>query len=207
MFITFEGPDGSGKSTALASLVKFLKSQKIDFVLTREPGSETSKEAKKIRDIILDPKNEITPMTEAILYAADRRLHLEQLIWPALQKGRLVICDRYLDSTLAYQGFGRKLGFQKMLSLQKVITENTFPDLTIFFDISPERAMGRVDARSSKDRLEMAGQDFHVRVYKGYKKIVSKFPERIKVVDATKSKKEVLDQVKGIVMDFINKQQ
>lgn len=206
MFITFEGPDGSGKSTALSSLVEFLKGQNVDFILTREPGSETSKEAKKIREIILDPANDITPMTEAILYAADRRLHLEKLIWPALKQNKLVLCDRYLDSTLAYQGAGRKLGISNMLSLQEIITEKTFPDLTLFFDIKPEQSEARVTSRDEdKDRLELAGKEFHKRVYEGYQELVKMFPERIKVIDASLSKDEVFAQVKKIVLEHISK--
>lgn len=206
MFITFEGPDGSGKSTALSSLVEFLKGQNVDFILTREPGSETSKEAKKIREIILDPANDITPMTEAILYAADRRLHLEKLIWPALKQNKLVLCDRYLDSTLAYQGAGRKLGISNMLSLQEIITEKTFPDLTLFFDIKPEQSEARVTSRDEdKDRLELAGKEFHKRVYEGYQELVKMFPKRIKVIDASLSKDEVFEQVKKIVLEHISK--
>lgn len=205
MFITFEGPDGSGKTTALSSLVDFLKQNNIEFILTREPGSATSNEAKKIREIILDPANDITPMTEAILYAADRRLHLEKLIWPALKQNKLVLCDRYLDSTLAYQGSGRQLGIKEMLSLQEIVTEKTFPDLTIFFDISPEESEKRVDARAPKDRLELAGKEFHQRVYDGYKQVVAMFPERIKTIDATQSKEDVLEQVKKYVLEAINK--
>ena len=202
MFITFEGPDGSGKTTALQSLKEYLDGKNFEYVFTREPGNLDSKEAKQIREIILDKDNNITPMTEAILYAADRRLHLEQLIWPALKSGKVVLCDRYLDSSLAYQGKARNLGIKAIKDLNEVITDKTYPDVTIFFDIKPEEAAKRVDQRAPKDRMELEPDSFRKDVYQGYMDVIKMFPKRFRVVDASKSKEEVLKQV----IEIINKE-
>ena len=198
MFITFEGPDGSGKTTALEKLVEFVKSKGVDFVLTREPGSSVSKENEQIRELIVSNKSQITPMVEAILFAADRRLHLEKLIWPALKENKLVLCDRYFDSTFAYQGSGRGLGIDKMIHLQENITENTYPDLTFYFDLPVEESIRRVDSRGDKNRLDSEGKSFVERVHKGYHDVIKRWPERFVVIDATKSPEEVFNQVKDV---------
>ena len=202
MFITFEGPDGSGKTTALEGLKKYLDGKNFKYVFTREPGAHSSKEANQIRKIILDKENNITPMTEAILYAADRRLHLEKLIWPALRKNEVVLCDRYLDSSLAYQGKARKLGIKEIKELNEIVTEKTYPDVTIFFDITPTEAAERVDSRAPKDRMELEPDSFREDVYTGYQEVIKMFPERFRRVDASKSKEEVLKQV----IEIINKE-
>ncbi len=200
MFITFEGPDGSGKTTVLKKINDFLTSLKIDFILTREPGGSNSKEAQQIRDIILNNHSQITDMTEAILYAADRRLNLEKNIWPALKAKKIVFCDRYVDSSFAYQGYGRQLGFAKIKTLQDLITDKTYPDLTIFFDLSPKQSEKRIDQRLSKDRLEQTNLAFKNRVYQGYKEIIKMFPERFVVIDASRSKSDVFNDVKKIIL-------
>ena len=199
MFITFEGPDGSGKTTALEGLKKYLDSKSIEYIFTREPGAQNSKEAAQIRKIILDKDNDITPMTEAILYAADRRLHLENTIWPAIKANKILLCDRYLDSSLAYQGKARKLGIDNILALNDVITNKTYPDLTIFFDITPQEAAKRVDERAPKDRLELEGDKFREDVYEGYQEVIAMFPKRFRLIDASKSKEEVLESVIKII--------
>ncbi|NQZ66161.1 MAG: dTMP kinase [Mycoplasmatales bacterium] len=203
MFITFEGPDGSGKSTAIKSLSDFLSKEGIDFLLTREPGNPHNQASKKIREIILNNNHKIPDMTEAFLYAADRKMHLDTVILPALSEGKVVLCDRFVDSSMAYQGEGRKLGIDTVRKINEIVIEGKYPDLTIFFDISPEQSKIRVDDRAPKDRLELAGEDFHQRVYQGYLKLIKMFPKRFKVVDATKSRKEVFEDVKNLVVDKI----
>lgn len=205
MFITFEGVDGAGKTTAIKEIAKFLIERGFAVIQTREPGAESSKEAKKIREIILNPDSKLSPMTEAILYSADRREHLEALIWPALEQGKIVLCDRYVDSTLAYQGAGRKLGIDNMIEFQKIITNDTMPDLTIFFDISPIAANKRIDKRGEpSDKLELETDDFKQRVYEGYKKLIDIFPERIKAINANLMPNEVANLALEIVRKKLN---
>lgn len=205
MFITFEGVDGAGKTTAIKEITKFLIEKGYSVVETREPGAEGSAEAKMIREIILNPSSKLSPMTEAILYSADRREHLEALIWPALKEGKIVLCDRYVDSTLAYQGAGRNLGIQNMIDFQKIITNDTMPDLTIFFDISPADAKQRLDKRGQpSDKLELETNDFKQRVYDGYKKLITLFPERIKSIDASLTPSEVANLALEVVQLKLN---
>lgn len=203
MFITFEGTDGSGKSTALKSLVDFLKKKNISFLLTREPGCPYSKESLKIREIITSIDSKMPPMTEALLFAADRKMHLDNVIFPAIKDGKIVLCDRYIDSSLAYQGAGRELGIDKVRIINEMATDKTYPDLTIFFDIKPNDSARRVNSRGQKDRLELAGNRFNQKVYDGYKEIIKMYPKRIQIVDASKSREEVFGQVKDIVMKYI----
>lgn len=205
MFITFEGPDGSGKSTAISKLADYLTSEGIDFILTREPGSSHSKESEAIREIITNKDNNIPALTEALLFAADRRLHLDTVILPALKEGKIVLCDRYVDSSLAYQGAGRGLGIKNIKDINEVATEKKYPDLTIFFDIKPEDSEKRVDERAPKDRMELAGKEFHKKVYEGYQEVIKMFPERIQVVDAVQTREKVFEDVKAIVLNKINK--
>ena len=205
MFITFEGPDGSGKSTAIEKLAKKLESLNIDFVLTREPGAPSSKESASIREIIVNKDNNIPPLTEALLFAADRRMHLDNVILPSLKKGKIVLCDRYIDSSLAYQGAGRELGINNIKNINDIATNGKYPDLTIFFDILPSASEKRVDDRAPKDRMELLGRDFHEKVYKGYKEIIDMFKERYEVVDASQSREKVYEDVEKIVLAKINK--
>nr|WP_210725197.1 dTMP kinase [Mycoplasma marinum] len=205
MFVTFEGPDGSGKTTALNGLVKYLQKNRndIDFIFTREPGGSQNPAAEKIRKIILDKNNIIDDKSEALLYASARRLHLEQTVWPALKENKIVLCDRYIDSSLAYQGEGRGLGIEFVKELNNLATDSTWPNLTIFFDITPEAAMERAADRAPQDRLELAGARFHKKVYEGYKKVISSSPERFRVIDATKSREEVLEDVITIIKEEV----
>lgn len=198
MFITFEGTDGSGKSTALNKIADYLQENNINFVLTREPGTKISKENELLRELIVSMDSKLSDMSEALLFSADRRLHLEKLIWPSLKEGKLVICDRYIDSTFAYQGNGRGLGIEKMIELQEIVTDKTYPDLTIYFDVSPSISQQRVTSRGEINRMEVGGVEFAQKVYDGYQKLVKMFPQRIRVVDASKSPEEVFNQVKTI---------
>ena len=200
MFISFEGPDGSGKSTSIKKISIFLKSKNIDFILTKEPGNSYSKESKQIREILTNKESNIPNITEALLFAADRRIHLDKVILPSLKKGKIVLCDRYIDSSLAYQGEGRKLGIEKVRIINEIATDKKYPDLTIFFDIKPTDSKQRVEQRAPKDRIELIGNEFNKRVYEGYLKLKKIFPNRIISIDASKNKEEVFQQVKEIII-------
>ena len=152
-FITFEGPDGSGKTTISNNVYQQLKTEGFDVIYTREPGGIEI--AEKIRDIILDPKNTaMDKKTEALLYAASRRQHLVEKILPALKENKIVICDRFVDSSLAYQGVGREIGIKEVLSINEFAIEGTYPDLTIFLDIDPLKGLSRIADRHYRDRLD-----------------------------------------------------
>ncbi len=202
-FITFEGPDGSGKTTVATSVTARLKEEGIDVVHTREPGGIGISE--DIRDIILDPKNTMMDAkTEALLYAASRRQHLVEKVLPALEEGKIVICERFIDSSLAYQGFGRQLGFDEILSINLFATDDTFPDLTIYLDIDEQAGLDRLSGRSFKDRLDQESVDFHHRVSAGYREVLKRFGDRIRIVDATKTREEVAAESYRLIMDLIN---
>ena len=200
MFITFEGPDGSGKSTVIKAVYERLINDGYSVILTREPGGTPI--AEKIRDIILDNSNTaLDARTEALLYAASRRQHLVEKIWPAIKEGKIVLCDRFLDSSLAYQGEGRKLGIENILNVNLFATENTYPDLTLFFNISPEEGLKRVskDKKRVADRLDNENANFHQTVYNGFLKVNSMYKDRIQVIDATKSLNEVIENAYKII--------
>ena len=168
LFISFEGCDGCGKTTALTLVKEKLHALGIDPLFTREPGG--SKIAEQIRNINLDKNNtEEDPRTEALLYAASRRQHLVEIVLPALKEGRMVISDRYLDSSLAYQGYARGLGIEEVLSINSFAIEGVYPDLTFFLDLTPEEGLKRVQGRArDADRLDKEASSFHHNVYEGY---------------------------------------
>lgn len=205
MFITFEGPDGAGKSTIIKLVHEKLLQDGFNIVLTREPGGTPI--AEKIRDIILDNSNQaLDARTEALLYAASRRQHLVEKIWPALKEGKIVLCDRFLDSSLAYQGGGRNLGVENVLNINLFATENTYPDLTLFFDVSPEVGLARVskDKKRVADRLDNENENFHDKVYKTFKEIIEQNKNRIVVIDASKSIDEVVETTYIIIKERLN---
>lgn len=205
MFITFEGPDGSGKSTIIKKVYEKLINDGFDIVLTREPGGTPI--AEKIRDIILDNSNvALDARTEALLYAASRRQHLVEKIRPALKEGKIVLCDRFLDSSLAYQGGGRNLGVQNVLNINLFATENTYPDLTLFFDIDPELGLKRVsqDKKRVADRLDNENENFHEKVYLTFKEIVNTNSQRIITIDASKSIEEVTECAYRTIKEKLN---
>lgn len=205
MFITFEGPDGSGKSTIIKKVYERLINDGFDIVLTREPGGTPI--AEKIRDIILDNSNvALDARTEALLYAASRRQHLVEKIRPALKEGKIVLCDRFLDSSLAYQGGGRNLGVQNVLNINLFATENTYPDLTLFFDIDPELGLKRVsqDKKRVADRLDNENENFHEKVYSTFKEIVNTNSQRIITIDASKSIEEVTECAYKTIKEKLN---
>ena len=195
IFITLEGPDGSGKSTISRFLLDYLKKRKIDFIFTREPGGTPIGE--NIRKIILDKKNiNMSSRTEALLYAASRSQHISEKIKPALDDGKVVVCERFVLSSLAYQGYARGLGIEEVKDINDFAIEGVIPDLTLFFNVDPVYALNRKTNRKGGDRLEKEGVNFHSKVYDGYKKLISLYPEKIKLIDASKSIEETFDQVR-----------
>lgn len=182
-FITFEGCEGSGKSTQITLLCDYLDKTGQSYIVTREPGGTSV--AEKIRTIILDGKNtSISDECEALLYAAARAQHVKEIILPALNAGKLVVCDRYIDSSLAYQGFARGLGERYVNAVNAYALENCMPDLTLFLNISPESAFCRKHGADKNDRIESLGLEFHKRVYEGYLTLLKKNP-RICAVDCS----------------------
>ncbi len=191
-FITFEGPDGSGKTTVSTAVYERLKGQGWDVIYTREPGGIDI--AEKIRDIILDPKNiTMDKRTEALLYAAGRRQHLIEKVLPALEEGKIVLCDRFVDSSLAYQGCGRHLGIEEIWKINQFAIEGFVPEKTIYLDLSAEEGLKRIENRPFKDRLDQESLQFHYDVVEGYKKVVDKFKDRMVIVDASQELEEVIE--------------
>ena len=199
-FLSMEGPDGSGKGTQLERLSDMLDRWGFEVVHTREPGGTPIGE--KIRDILLDRENaEMTAETEAILYAASRAQHVREKIRPAVSDGRVVLCDRFLDSSVAYQGGGRQLGIDEVLSINAPAVDGTLPDLTVYLDIDHRKAMARRCAASEPDRLEMEAESFHARVEDGYHQLIARNPARFAVVNAEKTRDEIADEVAGKVLN------
>ena len=206
LFITFEGPDGSGKTTVTGRICDLLAEKGFDVVHTREPGGIAI--AEEIRNIILDPKNTMMdPKTEALLYAASRRQHLVERVLPAMAQGKIVICERFIDSSLAYQGFGRQLGFEEVLGINLFATDNVYPDLTIYLDIDEAVGLSRLKDRDFKDRLDQESIEFHHRVSEGYRAVLERFKERIHVIDASRSLDEVVDACLNEVLELVSQRQ
>lgn len=203
-FISIEGGDGVGKTTAIKTLEEKLNKNNINYYLTREPGG--SKISESIRNIILDKNNtEEDSKTEALLYAASRRQHLVEIVLPRLEKGELVITDRYIDSSLAYQGYARGIGIKKVLLINTFAIDSYFPDLTFFLDLSPEEGLKRISQnKREEDRLDKEKNSFHQKVYEGYKKVIKKYKKRFVIVDASKSPNEIaefmLDKIKKLII-------
>lgn len=200
LFVTFEGGEGSGKSTVLKKVDALLREEGYETVLSREPGGTPISE--EIRNVILDRKNtNMDPRTEALLYAASRRQHLVEKIWPALKEGKIVLCDRFLDSSLAYQGGARGLGIDEILKVNEYATEGTLPDLTILFDIEPEKGLARIAANQGREvnRLDLEKISFHEGVRATFQSLAKRFPNRYVVIDASQSlEKVVSDAYKAI---------
>lgn len=191
LFITFEGADGCGKTTQLMLLAKYLKSKGLEVVVTREPGARGLGE--KIREILLNYDGEVSSQAEAFLFLADRAQHIDVIVNPAVESGKIVLCDRHTDSTIAYQGYGRGLDIDRIKMLNNLATGDRRPDLTFVFDIDVETSMKRVG--NEKDRMESAGVEFFNRVRNGYHKISELEPERVKVLDASKSIEDIHKEV------------
>ena len=200
VFITFEGPDGSGKTTQINFLTDYLVKKGFNVLNTREPGGTDISE--KIRSIILDPDNsEMDDMTEALLYAAARAQHVSQLIKPALEKGTIVISDRFMDSSIVYQGFARGLG-DCVRVINEYAVQGVQPDLTFFMNLSAEDGIARAEKRQKLDRLEQESIDFHKSVYEGYLKISEYYKDRYVNIDASLSVDDVFAQIRTAFEDY-----
>ena len=206
MFITIEGPEGSGKTTAVDAAVKELEKMGYQIVRTRDPGGTPISE--QIRNVILDKNNTaMDKRTEALLYAASRRQHLVEKVWPALKEGKIVVCDRYLDSSLAYQGGARGLGIDNILNVNNFATEGTFPDLTLLFDLQPEVGLARIAANSNREvnRLDLEKLEFHTKVRDTFLELAKRYPERFVIIDASQSREEVAKKTLEVMLSRICK--
>lgn len=198
LFITFEGIDGCGKTTQLENVRKLLEENGIECVTTREPGA--LKLGSQIREILLHYDGVVADNCEIFLFLADRSQHVETFIKPMLTEGKVVLCDRHTDSTIAYQGYGRGGDVEKLTELNKIATNGLVPDLTLLFDVSVET--GHERAGKDLDRLELAGKEFFERTRQGYLTLSRQYPERIKVINAEKSKESVYNDVKSLIMEI-----
>jgi len=206
MFITLEGPEGSGKTTAVEKAVQELQKMGYSVIRTREPGGTEISE--QIRNVILDKNNtKMDARTEALLYAASRRQHLVEKVWPAIKEGKIVICDRYLDSSLAYQGGARGLGIDNILNINLFATENTWPDLTLLFDLDPEIGLARIAKNASREinRLDLEKIEFHKQVRQTFLDLAKRYPDRYVIIDAGKSQEEVAKQTLDAILQRICK--
>ncbi|WMT43640.1 dTMP kinase [Paenibacillus sp. D2_2] len=204
MFITLEGGDGSGKTTVIEEMATVLEEQGIPYIKTREPGGIEI--AEKIRAVILNPQHTaMDPRTEALLYAAARRQHLAEKVEPALAEGIFVLCDRFIDSSLAYQGYARGLGIEEVLSINLFATNGRMPDITFYMEIEPELGLARISSNQGREvnRLDLEELAFHQQVREGYQRVVSMYPERIQVVDASGSKQEIAELIKSQLLRAI----
>ncbi|MBQ9272409.1 MAG: dTMP kinase [Mogibacterium sp.] len=193
LFITLEGGDGAGKSTQIRNIEAFFKGRGFTVTHTREPGGPPISE--KLRDILLDTQNtEMDPVTEMLIYAASRAQHVRETVIPALERGEIVICDRYVDSSIAYQGFGRNLG-SMVEEVNRYATGGLMPDITVWLDIDPETGKARASGDKGPDRLDLESSDFHSRVREGYAHIAESEPDRFKRIDATGSVEEIRDKI------------
>jgi len=193
MFVTIEGPEGSGKSSVTKEVVKLLEKDGEQVVLTREPGGTPI--AEQIREVILNKENTaMDPVTEALLYAAARRQHLKEKIWPLSKEGKIIISDRFLDSSLAYQGGARGLGIDYILEMNQFATEGYYPELTLLFDLDPRIGLARIAANKGREvnRLDLEKIDFHDSVRQTFLDLAKRFPERFVVLDASKPFDEVV---------------
>ena len=200
MFITVEGPDGSGKTTQLQLLVQSLTEQGYEVVVTREPGG--TKVGNSIREVLLSPEHdEMTPRVEMMLYAASRAQNIDQVIRPALHRGAVVVCDRFVDASIAYQGYGLQYDLSQILSLNDWATAGIKPDLTFLFDLTPDQASHRMKDRGQLDRIESRDKSFHQRVYEGFQILLEQHPERMVRIDANASIETIQDEVLDITLE------
>lgn len=198
-FITFEGTEGSGKTSVIKEVKKHYELQGYAVMVTREPGGISI--AEKIRDILLNKENtEMDPRTEALLFAAARRQHLIEKIKPALNKGMIVLCDRFVDSSLVYQGYARNIGIDKVYDINYFAIEDALPDLTIFVDVRPEVGLKRVFQTPNREvnRLDLENMDFHKLIYRGYLELAKKY-DRIKKVNGEQSIEDVAKEAISLI--------
>jgi len=208
MFISFEGMEGSGKSTVLERLCAALDKRGASYLRTREPGG--SELGKSLRALLLDAGQQVAPEAELFLYLADRAQHVRQVIRPNLEQGRLVLSDRYADSTIVYQGYGRELPVERLLEFNQLAVGGLWPDLTLLFDLEPRVGLARARARNaacgtevSEGRFEAEALAFHQRVREGYLVWAGRFPGRFRIIDAGRSPEEVYVQVEDVLKTYI----
>lgn len=200
-FITFEGPEGSGKTTVIHKVYEKLN-QDYDILLTREPGGIKISEA--IRNLLLDSDDDMDERTEALLFAAARRQHLVEKILPQLNKGGTVLCDRFVDSSLSYQGYAREIGVEEVKAINEFAIDNLYPDLTLYFDVPAEVGLNRIkDNQRNANRLDKEKIEFHHKVTDGYKKLIAEYPDRIKVIDATQPLEKVVEDAYSTIVKYL----
>ncbi|WP_232698991.1 dTMP kinase [Brevibacillus daliensis] len=196
LFLTLEGGEGAGKSSVITLLEEKLVEMGHEVLVTREPGGVEI--AEKIRHIILDTAHvKMDGRTEALLYAAARRQHLVEKVLPALEEGKIVLCDRFVDSSLAYQGYARGLGIEQVLSINMFAIQDCLPDVTLYLDVDPKVGLARIHSNDEREinRLDLEGMKFHEQVRAGYEQVVEQYPERILRIDANQSLENVLEQI------------
>ena len=199
LLIVIEGTDGCGKTTQIKLLTEFLKNRGYEVVLTREPGCAGL--GQKIRELLLDYDGEVSPVCESFLFLADRAQNIDKIVKPALEEGKIVLCDRHTDSTVAYQGYGRGLDIDRIHYLNNIATSGLKPDLTIVLDVDVETSLSRVG--KEKDRMESAGKEFFNRVRSGYLEIAKSEPERVKVINSSDSIENIHKKVIELVCSMI----
>lgn len=200
MFITFEGPEGSGKTSVIKNVYDYLTKRGYEVILTREPGGTPI--AEEIRNVILDKKNtNLDARAEALLYAASRRQHLVEKVWPALKEGKIVLCDRFLDSSLAYQGGARGIGVEEILNVNLFATEGFYPNLTFLLDIEPSLGLKRIALNKNREvnRLDLEKIEFHNKVRQTFLDLAKKYEDRYVIIDASKPLDEVNKSVEEAV--------
>jgi dTMP kinase len=195
LFITFEGADGCGKTTQIELLDKYLRAKGKKTLLTREPGAKGL--GVKLREILLNYDGNVSPTCESFLFLADRAQHVDCIIKPAIKEGKIVLCDRHTDSTVAYQGYGRGLDINQINMLNSIATSGLKPDLTIVLDVDVETSMSRVG--KNKDRMESAGTEFFERVRQGFLEIAKKEPKRVKVINSSDTIENIHNQVVELI--------
>jgi dTMP kinase len=205
IFITIEGPEGAGKTTIIEMLLEKLESEGYPIIKTREPGGIEI--AEQIRSVILDKQNtSMDGRTEALLYAAARRQHLVEKVLPAIEQGFIVLCDRFIDSSLAYQGFARGIGMDDVYSINEFATENRMPDATLYFDIDPEIGIKRINEHKGREvnRLDLENLEFHRKVREGYHILTKRYSNRIIEIDASQPLQKVFEEAVSSVRDLIH---
>ena len=200
-FITLEGIEGSGKTSSLKSITDLLDKKNISYVVTREPGGSSI--GKELRAILLDPETEISPEVELMLMLSDRKDHVEKIILPNLEKGNWVVSDRFMDSSIAYQGGGRQLGKKLIISLSEYLNLPQ-PDLTLLFDLPVETSLSRVKARGELDRFEKEELEFHKRIRNTYLDLAKNNSNRIEIIDSSKKIESMLNNVKQAIEKLFN---
>lgn len=202
LFISIEGMDGAGKTTQISLMKDFLEAKGHKVLVTREPGGTVIGE--RIREVVLDPAHqEMSYITEALLYSASRAQLVNQVIKPALERGEVVICDRFVDSSLVYQGKGRGLGYEAVKEINDFATQGLEPNLTIIFNITPEESLKRINSRGKEDRLEQEKLAFHQQVHAAYQDLAKLYPSRIQMIDAGRPIEVIQREIEDILIKLL----